>query len=66
MEPKVEITSIYHPHDDLHDLCVKEGGREAKVLSLMKGGTIEFCYYNLRAWEYPFHLEPLTEAVAPV
>jgi hypothetical protein len=40
---------------------VREGGREVKVLSLMKDGTIEFCYYNLKAWEYPFSAQPFTE-----
>jgi hypothetical protein len=61
MPMETTVASIYHPHDDLHDLCVKEGEREMRVLSEMKDGRIEFHYYHIAKWEYPFHEDPLTE-----
>jgi len=61
MEPTVEITSRYHAHDDLYELRVKEGEREMTVLAGMKDCKIDFCYYNIKKWEDPFHLESFTE-----
>lgn len=55
------VTSTYQPHNDLEEIRVKEGEREIRVLAGCNKTGIEFFYYRISKWHYPFDADPLTE-----
>ena len=55
------VTSSYEGYQNIHERRVKAGEREMMVLASMENGKIEFCYYNVKKWEYPFHDDVFTE-----
>jgi hypothetical protein len=59
METTITVRS--DNRDEIDDLIVQEGERKMKVSCTMKGATIEFDYYCIRKWEYPFHEDPFTD-----
>jgi hypothetical protein len=55
------VRSNYDAYQNIHQLCVKEGQRQMKVLASMDNGKIEFCYYLVRKWDYPFDGDELMD-----